>query len=240
MILKGHSGCSLELTDDGIVRKTSRDKPYNTRLSSQIEKQKAFCHPSIRTPRIFTSGIKNGLVYCDMEYIQGVSFQEYCAYTPYHDIKQLFDKLLTTNNQTKDCTKEIYTKCLSLSGFPMEMLEEVSWEIPVGACHGDLTFENILVKNNNVYVIDFLDSFIESSLIDQSKLMQDTFCAWSFRDKNYVPWHHLYMLNNLIHDKRKYILLLIHLYRIVPYSNKKITDLLKCKIQKVKETLKRF
>jgi serine/threonine protein kinase len=240
VILRGHSGCSLELTDKGIVRKTSKNKLYNERLYFQIEKQKYFSHPILQTPRVLETGIKNGLFYCDMEYIPGVSFQEYCSYTPYDEAKKLFEKLLTTDEATKDCTKEIYEKCLSLSGFPMEILDEVSWVIPVGSCHGDLTFENILIKDNNIYVIDFLDSFVESSLIDQSKLMQDTFCAWSFREKNYTPWHHLYLLNNLIHDKRNYILLLIHLYRILPYSNTQITKLLKCKILKVKEILKRF
>ena len=48
--------------------------------------------------------------------------------------------------------------------------------IPVGTCHGDLTFSNILFNGNNYYLIDFLDSFIESPLLDIVKLRQDT--AW--------------------------------------------------------------
>lgn len=52
-------------------------------------------------------------------------------------------------------------------------------EMPVGVCHGDLTFSNILFNGNNYYLIDFLDSFIESPLLDIVKLRQDTAWQWS-------------------------------------------------------------
>lgn len=51
--------------------------------------------------------------------------------------------------------------------------------LPVGICHGDLTFSNILFNGNNFYLIDFLDSFIESPIIDMVKLRQDTAYQWS-------------------------------------------------------------
>ena len=51
--------------------------------------------------------------------------------------------------------------------------------IPVGICHGDLTFSNILFNGNNYYLIDFLDSFIESPIMDMVKLRQDTAYLWS-------------------------------------------------------------
>ena len=240
MILKGHSGCTLELINKNTVRKTSRSLEYNLRLATQIEKQRKFSHSTLRTPNVIATGTNYGLFFCDMEYIRGVSFQDYCSVSSYSDVKNLFTKLLISDKQTEDKTQDIYKKCLSLREFPMDTLSEVSWDIPVGDCHGDLTFENILVRDGELYVIDFLDSFVESSLIDQSKLMQDTFCAWSFREKDYIPWHHLYLLNDKIQNKRNYILLLIHLYRILPYSDKKITNLVKCNIQKVNEILKKF
>lgn len=52
-------------------------------------------------------------------------------------------------------------------------------ELPIGKCHGDLTFSNILFNGNNYYLIDFLDSFIESPLLDMVKIRQDSAYQWS-------------------------------------------------------------
>lgn len=51
--------------------------------------------------------------------------------------------------------------------------------MPVGICHGDLTLSNILFNGNNYFLIDFLDSFIESPLLDMVKIRQDTAHHWS-------------------------------------------------------------
>lgn len=51
--------------------------------------------------------------------------------------------------------------------------------LPIGVCHGDLTFSNILFNGNNYYLIDFLDSFIETPLQDIVKIRQDTAYRWS-------------------------------------------------------------
>lgn len=51
--------------------------------------------------------------------------------------------------------------------------------LPIGACHGDLTLSNILFTESGVYLIDWLDSFVESPLIDIAKLRQDTCWKWS-------------------------------------------------------------
>lgn len=51
--------------------------------------------------------------------------------------------------------------------------------LPVGKCHGDLTFSNVLFSGNNYYLIDFLDSFVESPLLDIVKLRQDSAYLWS-------------------------------------------------------------
>ena len=63
------------------------------------------------------------------------------------------------------------------------------WRLPVGICHGDLTFSNILFTANTYYLIDFLDSFIESPLLDIVKLRQDSAHIWSAKlyTKRYDP-----------------------------------------------------
>ena len=57
--------------------------------------------------------------------------------------------------------------------------KDTNWQLPVGICHGDLTFSNILFTANTYYLIDFLDSFIESPLLDIIKLRQDSAHIWS-------------------------------------------------------------
>lgn len=51
--------------------------------------------------------------------------------------------------------------------------------IPIGRCHGDLTFSNIIFSDK-YYLIDFLDSYIESPLQDIVKIRQDTVYNWSY------------------------------------------------------------
>lgn len=51
--------------------------------------------------------------------------------------------------------------------------------IPMGKCHGDLTFSNIIFTNKKYWLIDFLDSYIESPLQDIVKIRQDTVHYWS-------------------------------------------------------------
>ncbi|MBZ7970833.1 hypothetical protein H2250_07355 [Campylobacter sp. RM3125] len=52
-------------------------------------------------------------------------------------------------------------------------------EIPIGQCHGDLTFSNILFLKNDIVLIDFLDNFLETPLQDIVKIRQDTKHKWS-------------------------------------------------------------
>jgi len=54
--------------------------------------------------------------------------------------------------------------------------------LPVGPCHGDFTLSNMkITQENELYIFDFLDSYIESPLQDAAKLNQDMLYGWSFR-----------------------------------------------------------
>lgn len=51
----------------------------------------------------------------------------------------------------------------------------------LGPCHGDLTFGNMLWDGEGfLWVFDFLDTFLESPLMDLVKLRQDTLCRWTW------------------------------------------------------------
>lgn len=63
--------------------------------------------------------------------------------------------------------------------------EKCTTLIPIGKCHGDLTMSNILINSlgqfhaKEIYVIDFLNTFMESPLQDVVKWRQDTRYAWT-------------------------------------------------------------
>ena len=215
--MNGNSGCKLELIK-GVVRKTSPSTEYNPRLLKQVEKQDAFKHPEIFTPKIYDMGKTCGLVYFDMEYISGQSLYQFCKTNTFKSIERLLHPFTTSKYSNKSCKKEIRNKCESLAGFPMEILDYFDLTLPTGSCHGDATFENILIKNDTMYLIDFLDSYVESPSIDQSKIMQDSFCGWSYRHSRNKPLHNLVMINEMFESRINYLLLLINLYRIIPYS----------------------
>tara|TARA_B100000123_G_C25718954_1_gene423522 strand:+ start:194 stop:1087 length:894 start_codon:yes stop_codon:yes gene_type:complete len=82
--------------------------------------------------------------------------------------------------------------------------------IPIGLCHGDLTLSNILIGYNdfNIYLIDFLDSFVETPLFDILKVRQDTSYLWSLKlfehkcDENKIIIH-LNYIDEIIHTHFK-------------------------------------
>lgn len=93
-------------------------------------------------------------------------------------IKNKFDdvcKQITRNELLKN-DNEI-KRLITRSSLVFDSVQDLL--IPVGMCHGDLTFSNILFTANRYCLIDFLDSFIESPLLDIIKIRQDTSFHWS-------------------------------------------------------------
>ena len=106
-------------------------------------------------------------------------------------------------------------------------------DIPKGFCHGDLTFSNILfASNSKYYLIDFLDSFIETPLQDIVKLRQDSQFGWSilmymkehdsirvrmtlkYIDDKFNEYFSKYEFFNKHYD----VLQLMNMLRILPYT----------------------
>jgi dTDP-glucose pyrophosphorylase len=116
--------------------------------------------------------------------------------------------------------------------------------VPVGYCHGDLTLSNMLFStiDNNIYLIDFLDSFIETPLFDIIKFRQDTKFYWSLKminlemDQNKIKIALNYLDNKIDNYFKKYEFYnsqlydyfeIINLLRILQYcKNKDIKDFL--------------
>lgn len=194
---------------DLFIFKSTKDKKYLPRLLKQAEKQHEASlleYQHIRVPNIFNIATDDTSVTIKMEYVYSKNFIEYFESAGFEQIKyfikalELFvdkeiqhSKLRNVDGKiVKDKFNDVKTKILSnplLKGDDdiLEFIEKSSvlfnnkdeYVLPVGICHGDLTFSNVLFNGNNYYLIDFLDSFIESPLLDMVKIRQDSAHLWS-------------------------------------------------------------
>lgn len=191
------------------VYKSSRDPNYLDRLVLQAEKQRSAALPElqhIRVPKIHLIERKDSLVSVKMDYVYSKNFVEFFEQAGFEQVGYFVDALimyvereiqyspLTVVPRSVVIDKFVDVKAKTVANKSLindleikEILnvsqrvfdELTDMILPVGLCHGDLTFSNILFNGNNYYLIDFLDSFIESPLLDIVKLRQDTAWLWS-------------------------------------------------------------
>lgn len=257
--LGGHSGCKILLfeSDKGNwVRKISSNLDYNQRLAKQCEKQAAFPNSTIRTPRVLDSGYtEDGLFYFDMEYIQGVTLAEYIKRIEIGKIRNLVnlivDGLIRTSvaqdnipvdasvftQKIADLKKKLGNRESITIQKALAKLEAHDWSrFTPSVCHGDLTLENIIIKDDEIYLIDFLDSFYDSWVMDIGTLLQDVQVMWSYRFQESVSMNtilRLIVFRDLLLEKVEaqaanygveiYYALLQKLVRIFPYTKDQLT-----------------
>ena len=252
--LKGHSGCKISLLEDKnklFVRKISINQEYNKRLLRQIKKQKEFSHYSISTPCIFnTFHVDKNLSFV-MEFIKGKSFSNLVEQENHKKIKFLFFKIIKFVNQNnfleETIEQDVFRKLDQLKINPKyqpfkDCCLDFDWnKIHKSYSHGDLTFENIIVKDDDLYFIDFLDSFTSSQVLDYSKLMQDIIVGWSWREKTTLPFINLLSLHNLLKENlspnmltASYKMLILNLLRIIPYCKKEEEKFIYSKLLNIK------
>lgn len=191
------------------VYKSTKDLHYLDRLQLQAKKQQEAEQlelQHIRIPKIFNVYKDNYSVTIKMEYVYSKNFIGYFEYAGFEQIsyfikalclflnyeinnspllmvngdivKRKFDDVYqkTINNEALKNDEEIIN-VMNQSAIHFANVKDML--LPVGKCHGDLTFSNILFNGNNYYLIDFLDSFIESPLLDIVKIRQDSAYLWS-------------------------------------------------------------
>jgi hypothetical protein len=238
----GLSGCKLELIGDRVLRKYSSSVEYNSRLSSQVNKQVLFSHKILKnvdTPKVYN--IQDG--YFDMEYIPGRSFVEFFSTASINDVEfvvntlfQYFDSLISNyriiniQSNISDKIKTLknktryknYLECIEL------FVNTRNVYVPNTLCHGDLTFNNIIFHKNRLFFIDFLDCYVDSFISDLVKLKQDLYHLWSIKTQNIQSnrleqiykhiWNKLqYRYFNFIDTDEFDILESINTLRIEPY-----------------------
>lgn len=257
--LSGHSGCRLCLyqkNEKYFVRKDAGNVSYNRRLKKQFIKQKYFTLSDIKTPAILAYGVKDGIFFFDMEYVQGATlaniFKNIQLNEIEHLIELLFNSLLINQGQYRNNTASIFKKKISEIGNNILRKTNIISEslnllfsydfnqVPYSYCCGDLTLENIiLTPSGQIYLIDLLDSFYNSWMIDVAKLLQNLELGWSYRyeKRNFNLNLRLNTAKNILLTRLSslsqghkyiesiYILLLLNTLRIVPYIKDHVTEL---------------
>lgn len=255
------------------VYKSTADPKYLTRLVLQAEKQKAAAaveYQHIRVPQIYEIDKTDETVVVKMQYVYSKNFIEFFEQAGFEQIDYLVGALkYFIEYEINQCRLEtlapeifrdkfadIKEKCLSNPLYQDDDIvkdilvrsEKVFADlsdilIPVGLCHGDLTFSNILFNGNNYYLIDFLDSFVETPLQDIVKIRQDTAYRWSqlMYTKRYDAVRlHIVMekidreidayFSNKYQWYREYyqVMQLMNILRILPYAHEqRVIDYLK-------------
>jgi hypothetical protein len=244
-IYHGKSGCSLEILGANIIRKISKNKEYNLRLRMQAEKQKNFKsnrYTDILAPKVFNI-VEEQLLYFEMEYLPSSTYFDFFKVADIDSIKRVSDILINyfnvnlSNSENKEVGKLVNDKLSSLLSNSshkeiilelIKLMDNKKIEIPISYCHGDLTLNNMLFLDSNIYLIDFLDSFVESPIIDLVKLKQDLQFFWSqkllgFRNTRsncayYYIWDKLNVeFKELINSIEFKVFEAINFLRIEPY-----------------------
>jgi len=202
MIGMGNSGCTIELIqgDPLIVKKTALST-YTDRLNNQRIKQQNFSCPisNIRIPRILSFD-QHSFTMELLPMLDAIEFFErsepktiqarlnilidFVRWEIKHSNAILIDEILfheklsTIKSLVATDVWESYYASYEekfVHYLPSQM------QFPIGNCHGDLTLSNIMfsIRENQIGMIDFLDSFINSPLVDLAKLLQDVRFNWS-------------------------------------------------------------
>lgn len=211
--LSGFSGCKIFLMENNIgyfVRKISKSLDYNSRMIKQMQKQKFFYENlqtnNIKTPNVLRNGYINELFYFDMEYVPGISLTRKIETSNLEELKKISVNIIQI---LEIFSKNTYAENIPLHEKLREKLHDIQKKeddkqskiavkktidlikdnvfLTSTFCHGDLTLENIIFneQNGSLYLIDFLDSFVEHYWQDVAKLFQDLIGNWYlFRNKD--------------------------------------------------------
>lgn len=198
----GQSGATLTLVQSstGTSMIVKRDEVNSLRLRKQYEKQKAVktsLSPYISAPRILSDFSDSGFA---MEFIHGQTLGQFLETSTRENLISVLDQLngyLGSKEQTAGnilSTEPLAEKLLSIkrtlldSYFNPVFIEladilttrMVDISAAPGFNHGDFSFENLLVEKftNKIYAIDFLDSPVETRLIDYGRLWLDVNFGW--------------------------------------------------------------
>lgn len=239
------------------IRKIAGGPASAARLHGQIAKQNAFGASSaaavVAVPPLLgaSEAEPHGGCYYDMEYVRGQSVTSFLSCASYQQVHWLSDRLceyLQTawsappirasgdNSFFSGCFRKL-VELASNRQLPSDVTErlflglaEVDQHQAIAAtmCHGDMTFENMLVTHDNrLFAIDFLDAPFEHVWYDVAKLHQDLSGEWYRLEYSPISSGVLAFLRERItrfmieltpaYERLHFFLLALTFARILPY-----------------------
>ena len=177
--VKGHSNYKLEIQNDFVIKKSDTG---DSRLIISANKQKSFKSNFFKTPKVYDITDKS----FTMDYISGESFSQFFTNATKRDLDDLIRRIdgylqerIVGEFQLPKSILENKLKSLPNGSDYLSILDNIeNLKVKVGISHGDMTLSNMIFAED-VYLIDFLDSYIESPTMDIVKLRQDTHLHWS-------------------------------------------------------------
>jgi aminoglycoside phosphotransferase len=206
--LTGHSGAELTLIEaDGetFVRKRARAPEQSARLREQCEKLREAHEVGIACPMVYRTDDSGELFSFDMEFVPGDSLAHALLSGREPDWKILLPQItgLTAHyRETRDGEIPASQFVIKLDAIAvgcaanpsahdelthicqvLEALKQHDWSgIPASRSHGDLTLENLLVRqDDHIVFIDFDLPEQSSWWLDIAKLFQDLTGHWCLR-----------------------------------------------------------
>lgn len=241
------------------VRKVAKTTQANKALRAQADRQiwlRAKLDGAANVPEVFEQGEVEDLYYFDMEFVpsrDANSFLISANFTELREFAERVEEMVTCMSQS---SLEGHAEEASLDPFRSK-LAEISQRTdgrfdaliaPIGealerlprfatnpaptVCHGDLTFENILVSaRRDLWTIDAIPSPIDHYWMDWTKLFQDCEGRWHIhRGKKLSVGVTRWLRNRWFsyavklapdYAARHYILLALTFARILPYAKER-------------------
>lgn len=219
IVVEGRSGCHLRLVHEGgrtLLRKYSKSVDYSARLVKQANKQTCFYRfvtdCDFRVPNVSSvfAGDAQRPAHVDMEFVHAEKYSDFLGKVSSVRLARFTQSILNYLEQLVQHSRQIRLRKEIL----IRKLESVTAAIEkkqndrrlvadafeylktppndvilLGRCHGDFTLSNMLFHCDRVYLIDFLDAFIETPVQDVVKLRQDTSFHWSLMLEPMLPAH---------------------------------------------------
>lgn len=201
---KGHGPSKVKIIDKGGVKIARKYFPETERDRCFKESDKMIFLKTIgkesgvfNVPEIYEVE-KNGDYY-DMEYLQNVKELNdigfiYSTADLRDRILKIIDTITPYKYEKNDLWEVMLSKFKQLKTGDVKYIDFIN-NLPKGVkfndncygyCHGDLTFDNILIddKENKWYLIDAVWSYCESPLWDVGKILQSCLIRWNSIRRN--------------------------------------------------------